>query len=431
MRLLQVSLRTSLLYSLILVLISIPVSIFSIRAILNEEVDESLALHSDQFLRHIKSFEYLDDLEMDLEIWDQLSYDITIKPTEGTTILRQYETISMYDSIEKEFRPFRLLSSNVVLKGKTYLLTTRMSLVDNDELVLALGSVQAGLIILLAGGLLLLNRSLSRSLWGPFYRTLARLKDYRLDKSASIEIDKTNIIEFDDLNKTIKHLIDRNRMVFLQQKEFIENASHELQTPLAIFQSKLDNLMQSSSLMESDAATILDLEETAHRMARLNKNLLLVSRIDNDQFTDLEDLDLGGVATDMVANLIPLADVANISINSSISPLFVRANGSLIEVLLTNLLHNAVRHSPSGGKVDIRISGQTITVSNAGNPLIEPQKMFERFSKESRSENSSGLGLAIVKKICDTSGYLLNYTFEAGVHTFSVTFGETKSAHAS
>lgn len=423
MRLLQVSLRTSLVYSLILVLISIPLSILSIRAILNEEVDESLALHSDQFLKHIKSFEYLDDLEMDLEIWDQLSYDITIDRTDRTNAQKEYRTVLMYDSVEQDFRPFRLLSSTVEIKGKPYLLTTRMSLVDNDELLIALGLVQAGVVLLLAAGLLLLNRSLTRKLWKPFYNTLNQLKAYELDKSESIHTDKTSITEFDDFNKTVLHLTDRNRKVFTQQKEFIENASHELQTPLAIFQAKLDILMQNPALMEAEATTILELEQTANRMAKLNKNLLLLSRIDNDQFTQTEDVDLAYLADSMLANLRPMADVAMISIESSTSTLMLKANPTLIEVLLTNLFHNAIRHTPPGGKISIVFLGRTLKLSNTGSPLtMDADKIFERFRKESKNENSSGLGLAIVKKICEMNGYQLKYTFSAGLHTFMIAF---------
>lgn len=243
MRLLQVSLRSLLLYSLVLVLISIPVSIFSIREIINEEVDETLALHTNQFVQHIKSYEYLEDLEMDLKIWDLLSYDIILTPTDGMSVVQKYETISMYDSIEHESHPFRTLSTSIVIKDMPYLLTIRMSLVDNEELVMALGIVQITLIVLLATGLLLINRSLSRKLWKPFYNTLNQLKAYELDKSESIKPERTNIVEFADFNKTVSHLTDRNRKVYLEQKEFIENASHELQTPLSIFQSKLNNLM--------------------------------------------------------------------------------------------------------------------------------------------------------------------------------------------
>lgn len=423
MRLLQVSLRTLLLYSLALVLISIPVSFFAIREILNEEVDKSLALHSDQFIQHVRSFEYLDDLEMDLGIWDQLSYDITIAPANGVKVGKYYQTVSLYDSIEHEYHPFRMLSSAVDIKNKPYVLTIRMSLVDNDELVVALAGVQIILVALLATGLLLLNRSLSRKLWRPFYNTLNQLKAYELDKSESIQPEKTNIIEFDDLNKTVSHLTDRNRKVFLQQKEFIENASHELQTPLAVFQSKLDMLMQTPSLTETEAAIILELEETAQRMARLNKNLFLLSKIDNDQFTNLEDVDLSKVASTLLLNLKPMADLDGISMGSTITPVTITANKTLIEVLLTNLLHNAIMHTTPNGNVIVLVKDGEIIVSNTGNPLIMPSdKMFERFSKESKNEKSTGLGLAIVKTICETCGYSITYTFQEGVHTFSVKF---------
>jgi len=423
MRLLQVSLRSLLLYSLILVLISIPISIFSIRKIINEEVDESLALHTNQFIKHIKSYEYLDDLEMDLQIWDQLSYDITLAPSSGMITGRKYETIFMYDSVEHEQHPFRTVSSTILIKEKPYLLTIRMSLVDNNELVFALAIVQAVLLVLLAGGLLLLNRSLSRKLWKPFYNTLNQLKAYELDKNESIKAEKTNIVEFDDLNKTVSHLTDRNRKIYLQQKEFIENASHELQTPLSIFQSKLDNLMQLPGLTEAGAATLLDLEETAQRMARLNKNLLLLSKIDNDQFNEIEEIDLAALTNKLLSNLRPMADLDNISIQESISSLSIKANSTLLEVLLTNLFHNAIRHTNANGEVIVEITGRILTVSNTGSPLkMSPEKMFQRFSKEGKSENSSGLGLAIVKKICDTNLYNITYNFKDGVHTFSVTF---------
>ncbi|QOI96509.1 MAG: HAMP domain-containing histidine kinase [Flammeovirgaceae bacterium] len=423
MRLLQVSLRALLLYSLIIVLISIPVSIFTIREILSEEVDESLALHSDQFVKHIKNYEYLEDLDLDLKIWDQLSYDVILEPTTESLPTRRYETVVMYDSAAKESNSFRTLTSSVVIKDKPYLLTIRLSLVDNNELLITLGAVQITLIVILAAGLLLLNRSLSKKLWRPFYRTLNQLKAYELDKSELITPEKTDIIEFDDLNKTVSHLTERNRKVYLEQKEFIENASHELQTPLSIFQSKLDTLMQIPGLNEAGAATILELEETAMRMSKLNKNLLLLSKIDNNQFTEQVEVDVAMMANKLLSNLQSMSDLGSISIQKKIDPLTTKANGTLIEVLLSNLFHNAIRHSNSNGKVSIEISNGTLTVANTGSPMkMDASRMFDRFSKESKDENSSGLGLAIVKRICDACSYKLSYSFFDGIHTFTIIF---------
>ncbi len=423
MRLLQVSLRSSLLFSLVVVVISIPVSLFSIRALFNEEVDEAMALHTDQFLKHIKSYDYLDDLETDLEVLDQLSYDIDIKPSRSNNVVfNEYKTISVYDSAEHELRPYRELSTSVDIKEKHYILTVRMALVDNKELILTIGLVQSFLIILLAAGLLLLNRSLSRRLWKPFYNTLNQLKAYQLDKNESIQTDKTNIIEFDDLNTTVSMLTDRNRRVFQDQKEFIENASHELQSPLAVFQSKLDVMMQNPAMSESEAAMIAELETTAQRMARLNKNLLLLSKIDNEQFNAKEEIDVAKIAQSLLPEIKPMADVDDITITNNISALRLQANKTLIEVLLNNLFTNAVRHNIKAGKINVELKQGILKVTNSGPPLqMKADKIFARFSKESSNSVSSGLGLAIVKKICDTNAYQLAYEYNQA-HIFTVKF---------
>jgi len=424
MRLLQLNLRSLLLYALLLVLISIPVSLYSIGEILKEEVDESLKLHRDQFVAHIKNFEYLDDLETDLHVLDQLTYDISIKPLDDTVPTTElYQTLTIYDSIEHEERPVRLLSSGIVIKGRPYVLEIRMSLVENSDLVFAIGSVQIVLIALLALGLIFINRSLSKKLWKPFYKTLQQLKAFEIDKNEPLTTEATDIVEFNDLNKAVTQLADRNRKAFLQQKEFIENASHELQTPLAVFQSKLDVLMQSPSLKESEAATILELESTAQRMARLNKNLLLLTKIDNEQFSLREPVDVSTVISFVLSNLKPVADVQEIQVTTSLTQLIVDANRTLVEVLISNLVQNAIRHTQSKGKVSITVTGKTLTISNTGQPIkMDAQKMFERFSKESNNSASSGLGLAIVKQISDTCGYDLHYEYASHEHTFTVRF---------
>jgi signal transduction histidine kinase len=423
MRLLQLNLRSLLLYSLVLVLVSIPLSLFSIRLILNKEVDESITAQSDQFLKHIKGFEYLDDLETDLKVLDQLSSNIQIKLSGGQFTPKLYETVILYDSVENEQKPFRQLSSSVDIKGKSYNLMVRMSLVDNDELVVAIGSVQVAISILLTIGLLLLNRSLSKKLWKPFYKTLDQLKAYELDKNESIPVVKSDVVEFDDLNKTVSSLTKRNREVYLQQKEFIENASHELQTPISIFQSKLDELMQSPLVASREAETIMELEATAQRMARLNRNLLLLSKIENEQFLNTEVIDLSDLINSQLSVLRPMAQLENISIVTSIQSLHLRTNPTLIEVLLTNLFHNAIRYSPNNEEIRVSLQDQVLTVSNKGTPLkLDVSKMTDRFAKGSTDPGSTGLGLAIVRKICDRYLYDLKYAYANHAHNFIIYF---------
>ena len=425
MRLLQVNLRSLLLYSLVLLLISIPISFLSIQAILNEEIDESLSLQADQFARHIQGFAYLDDLETDLKVIDQLSYNIHIKPADQPTSYHVYSTISLYDELGKETKPFRQLTTTFVVRGKPYALTVRTSLVDNHDLVLAIGFVQVIVSILLTAGLLLLNRRLAKRIWKPFYHTLERLRAFELDKNETIPLVESPIIEFNDLNKALSHLTEKSRKVYLNQKEFIENASHELQTPIAIFQTKIDALMQSSHLAQPEAETLMELEMTAQRMSRLNKNLLLLSKIDNEQFWEKESVDLTAMVQQQADSHKPVTELNGIGILTDLEPLHVNANKTLVEILVTNIFNNAIRYSTKGEDVMVTIQGRTLSVSNKGKQLvISFDKMTERFSKESADPNSTGLGLAIVKKICDSAGYTLGYSFENMTHTFSIAFSD-------
>jgi signal transduction histidine kinase len=423
MRLLQVNLRGLLLYSFVLVLVSIPVSLFLVRAIINEEVDESIADQSDQFVHHIRTFEYLDDLETDLMVLDQLSSNIHVKPVSEVSPERIYSSVVIYDSAERKESPLRQLESFFEVKGKPYKLTVRMSMVDNDDLILTISIVQISLSILLATGLLVLNARLSRRIWKPFYKMLDHLKAYELDKNESFPIEKSRIVEFDDLNLAVNQLTERNRKVFLQQKEFIEDASHELQTPIAVFQGKLDMLMQSPTLSQSDAETILELESTAQRMSRLNKNLLLLSKIDNEQFAVSAVLDVEEIIENQLKSLYAMAEIDGIRIVTSLEPLAIHADRTLIEVLLTNIFHNAIRYSPKDEDITITLQGSTLSVSNKGQESrLTIDQMTQRFRKESSHPNSIGLGLAIVRKICDTYRYSLGYSFKNGTHTFTVEF---------
>ncbi|MBL7841490.1 MAG: HAMP domain-containing histidine kinase [Cyclobacteriaceae bacterium] len=422
MRLLQVSLRSLLLYSLLLVLISMPISYISISAILNHEVDETLQLQSEQFLKHVKSFEYLDDLERDLEVLDQLTYNIHIKPSPGSIPGQTFETLNVFDSLEQIERPYRMLSSIVKIKGMPYRLTISMSLVDNHKLLTAIGLVQAVLILALTGGLLFINRSLTRRLWKPFYKTLDKLKAYEVDKNETIDTEQTRISEFNDLNKTIGTLTGRNRKIFLQQKEFIEDAAHELQTPLAVFQAKLDLLMQQSGLSEGAAELIGRLEQTAQRMNRLNKNLLLLSKIDNRQFSQTENIELDALVGEYLTKLKPRMEENGLQLIESIRPAAINANRTLIEVLATNLLHNAILHTASGGSIFVTVEPGRLEIGNTGTPLQSPERIFDRFRKETNHERGSGLGLAIVKKICENFGYRVSYAFADGKHLFTIRF---------
>lgn len=422
MRLLQKSLRSLLTYSLLLVTLSIPLSLISINYILLNEVDETLLLYRDEFIKHVRHFEYLEDLETDLLLLDDVVYDIDIRETDTSPQPDFFTTIHEPDSIENTPRPFRILVSKIKVKDKPYLLTMRISLANNNDVVMTLVTAQVIVALLLALGLVFINRKLSKKLWKPFYKTLNNLKEYELDKHKEIDLDQTEIIEFNDLNKTVRNLTERNRKVFLQQKEFIENVSHEMQTPLAILHSQVDMLMQSPNLSEDQSLLIEEVASSMQRLAKLNKNMLLLTKIENEQFTEQETCDMKVLIGSLVQQLKPMADVQGISIRCVLNTHHVTVNKTLLEVLLMNLLTNAIRYNESSGQVVILNEDGQFTIGNTGEPLKIPgEKLFDRFVKGTPN-HGTGLGLAIVKKICDTCGYKLTYAYLDGMHQFSVTF---------
>jgi signal transduction histidine kinase len=423
MRLLYVSLRSFLLYSSLLVFIGIPISVFVVRAIVEREINDSLHTDKNQFINHLKKFETLEDLEVDMNVFDQIAYDVDIKPDSSFDSKEYYITTSHYDSLDQEVKPFRELISHVMIKDKPYKLILRRSLLENDDLVFAIGIVQTAVMVLLSVGFFLINRSLSKKLWKPFYLTLNRLKALEFDKGESFEYEITRIVEFDDLNNAVQQLTEKNKRVFKQQKEFIENASHELQTPLAIFHSKLDLLMQDKELNGTQASLIKDLIETTQRISKLNKNLLLLSKIENEQFPGREPLNVEVILFEQLENFKLLTEDSGITTTGTMQSCNTIMNRTLLEVLISNLLRNAYQHNIPNGIVTIILSENTLIISNTGKPLTTTvEKIFERFNKDISHTNSTGLGLAIVHKVCDLSGCAIRYSYSNDMHHFTVQF---------
>ncbi|MFD1001388.1 sensor histidine kinase [Ohtaekwangia kribbensis] len=422
MRLLNVSLKSFLYYSMLLVLIGIPASFLSIRAISEKEIDNGLHRQQEEFVEHIKNFEYLEDIAVDLRVFDELAYDQEIQPADRYYEGETFRTIAVYDSIDREVNPYREVTSYFVVRNQVYKLAIRTSLVESKALVIVISIVQTILMILLLGGFLLINSSLSKKIWNPFYKTLSKLKAYELNKKEPFQYEDSNIAEFDDLNAAIRSLTNKNMEVFQQQKEFIENASHELQTPLAIFQSKLDLLMQDEALTEEQAALVKDLINTNQRLSKLNKSLLLLSKIENEQFIDKEAIDVTQLLHDSIAHYQELTGNGATNILQA-SPYILHGNKTLTDILINNLVRNAFQHTAQYDQIRIYLENGILSIENPGEPFKEGgERIFDRFYKESNHKASTGLGLAIVKKICDLSGYTLTYIYRDGRHIFSVKF---------
>ncbi|WP_448635456.1 sensor histidine kinase [Pedobacter panaciterrae] len=272
-------------------------------------------------------------------------------------------------------------------------------------------------------GLVLLNRGISRKLWQPFYDSLAKIKNFDLNKQQSIHFDDTDIAEFTELNGHLDKLIAGNISAYKQQREFADNASHELQTPLAIVQSKLDLLLQSQSLTDEQYHIIEDAHKALTRVGRINKNLLLLTRIDNSQFMEEELLDLSALLEKTITLFNQFAETKQIAIHSDINQgITIKANKELLEILINNLLTNAIRHSATSNIIDVRLSNSGLSFSNTGAESLNQDQLFKRFSTASSDTPGTGLGLALVKQIADRYGWSIQYSYEQNKHVFSLNF---------
>ncbi len=419
MRLLNRTTLNYLIYSIVVLLVVTPVFYFVIDQLFTKDVDETLLLQKQEIqyrFQKIKS-------EGELKVWADLDGDVRVEPSNGKLYPDSIFNLVQYDSLADEMEPYRILSSTVMLGIKPYHLTARISLVESEDLIKAIVVTQAIVLVALLAGLLIINGWVSKRIWKPFYDTLGKLENFEVEKTPFLKFGSSSIKEFNDLNKAIEQLADRNYKSYLSQKEFTENAAHEMQTPLAIFQSKLELLMQTKNLSEEQAILMASLSEATNRLSKLNKALLLLSKIENNQFTENETVDVTALTNKLTDIFNKQATTNEILFKTTfLNHLSISFSPTLIDILLSNLISNAIKHNPGRGLIEINISNREWKISNPGPPLISPDRIFERFQKGTTSQASTGLGLAIVKKICDTNGVAIQHEYENNWHSFTIRF---------
>ena len=422
MRLNNKTIRNYLFYSFLIFLLTIPLFYFVVRSVLLHSVDRSLRSQ----LREIRSNLGEIRSQADLTAWSRLDKDISLSPTDEVAGDRIY-TGYRFNPKHREQEPYREIAGVITVGGKTYRLVISSSLVENEDLLGSILLVQAIVLFVLIGGMLWINQRVSKRLWQPFYIALKNMQQFQVNKQSDLSFLASTTDEFNELNTAMKNLFSRSSEMFLQQKEFTENASHEMQTPLAIFQSKLELLMQTPHLSEEQADLINSLDITNRRLIKLNKSLLLLTKIENNQYQTLEEVEIGALCRRLIQHSLIHAETRDISIENDFpEPIVVNVNIALIEILIGNLLSNAIRYNTDNGKIIVRTEKDALVVENTGAPVaLIPGRIFDRFYKQpgpAGSDDSTGLGLAIVKNICTLYRYSVGYSFREGRHVFRVLF---------
>mgnify|MGYP001791553972 CR=1 FL=1 len=407
--------RSWLLFSAIAFIIAGIVLFSIINILLSDDIDETLNAGRSRVVQLIKD---------EGIIPSQPPFTEVVKLSGFTgPYSRTHDTI-IFDSFDKENKLFRELSSIESINGYQYRIILRNTLVEESDLLAAIG-LSFGLIFLfLLIGLFIINKKLSQKYWLPFYKTLNEIKGFTQDNENFSLSNETNISEFRELNNTLEKLTKRIINDYKSLKRFTEDASHEIQTPLAIIQTRLESLVQDISLKKEQAEHIQVAISASVRLSRLTRALLLIAKIENRQFPDNEELDLSAIIANQVESMKEIMTFKNMEFDYQIeSACILQANLFLTESMVNNLLGNAVKHGNENSRVQIFLKQNSFSITNSGYPLkVPPEKLFDRFFRLNKSSESFGLGLSIVKKICEVNNWDINYFNENDLHKVLVSF---------
>ncbi|MBL7128238.1 MAG: HAMP domain-containing histidine kinase [Ignavibacteria bacterium] len=414
MKLLQKTGKNYLLFTSILLVVTGCLIYFIMTSIIEEELTDNLYVNKVRITQQIMEGKTVPQLPPIIEIQEldfQQESNFIIKDT------------NIYDPNEQDFELFKEVTSVEDINGKTYVITVREILLEPEEYLYNIGLSLAIVMILLLFGLFLINKRISRNIWKPFYNNLEILKSYSLEKDNHIRLQSSDINEFTELNFAIEKLTDKIYTDYHTLKEFSENASHEMQTPLAIIQTKLEEAVQAPSLTKQQAGQIKSALAAVQRLSKLNHTLLFLTKLENRQFTDSESINFEDVIDKVLEQFEDFIQLKNLNIKKQLNPTIIQANPVLMDILLSNLISNAIKHNNPKGILRIELGSNSFTISNTSKPLTQPaEKMFERFVKADQSSKSLGLGLAIVKKICDSNSWKINYTNEGEWHVIKIYF---------
>lgn len=421
--LLAKSSRLFLIFTTIIMLCCFPLFFLVMKALYAEDLDQLIEFRSEQFVK-----EDLSSLKIsDIEYWNRFNEDMKIYLFENTYPLNKVVQKPFYSQAEKHEIDYRIYYNKINIEGKPYVFMSRIAMIETKDLLRTLGIQYLLFFVIIITGLLALQRILSRRLWKPFYDSLSEIENFKLEKGKVPDFEQTTTTEFVRLNNNLNKLMQDNITSYNQQKEFTENASHELQTPLAVFQSQLDLLLQDSRLNEPQMNVIESLYDVSSRLTRLNKNLLLLSRIDNSQFKETITINFSELLEHQLTYFKELASNNGITLAVDIqNPLMITANKVLLESLMNNLISNAIRHNYSGGLINIQVKDNTFQISNSGDKFsLNKDKVFRRFNRTSEERKGNGLGLSIVNQICKLHGWEVGYNYTDDLHCFFVVFRHT------
>jgi signal transduction histidine kinase len=395
-------------------------SYYFLHNLITEEVEENLAYERALFLQQIEKYD---------------SFKQIVLPADSSIIIGQvvghatdskltFSDTLIYNTFNLELLPYRQLKFTAKINNTTREVTIHQSLIESDDLIMG---IVYSIIIMFAVIIVIisvLNIFGLRFLWLPFNKILEQIKVFDFRSNRGFEPVKTDIFEFAELNNELSNMTQKLTHDYNSLKEFSENASHEMQTPLAIIQSKLELLFQQTDFNEETLRALKSTYQAANRLSRLHYELNLLSRIENREFKELSTVSLKVLIEGQIENFSDILELKKLTLETSFqSDPVVKGNTFLLEILISNLFSNAIKHNQVEGKIIFELTSNLFTISNSGPPPnFPPETLFERFRKGIPTSDSTGLGLSIVKQICLIHNFEISYSFNGQSHIIIVTF---------
>jgi signal transduction histidine kinase len=349
---------------------------------------------------------------------------VLVTPVEKALSKDRINDTLIYNKEEEKYQVFRQLGFNQKVNDQVYYIQIFKSLEETDNLIVRIVATMTVMVVLLIITLLVVNRYSSRFVWKVFYETVDKINKYDLNSHEDFTLQDSDVKEFSDLNRVLKTMTERIRNDYFNLKEYTENASHEIQTPLAIINSKLELLLQSGEMSEKQYKALADAYEASIRLSKYNSTLILLAKIENKQFPESKTVSPEAIFSNLLENLDDLIRDKKIEVVRMISKdVTWQMNPYLAEMLIVNLVKNAVRHNVKGGKLILEVEPGCMQISNSGpDHQLDMEVLFKRFHKSSASPESLGLGLAIVQKICAMYGSTISYEYSENLHRMKVCF---------
>ncbi|NGP88833.1 sensor histidine kinase [Fodinibius halophilus] len=394
--------------------------------IIKGEIDKELKW---RFLDRVKRVTYLleqghhfdyEDAGSDNHTHNHLT--ITQLPAKVEPSVQVRDTMVWDKRLQQRETNLKLIAIRNV-NGQSYRIATHGALVETDDITEAVTKILLWILGMQVIGAIGVGLIVSNRLFKPFRKTLAQIKNFSLQNKQPIEAENTNVKEFNDLNTFVEEMTHKAVGDYRNLKEFAENASHELQTPLSVVKGKLE-LLTETDLSPKQYQLVEGSQRSIKKLSKLSESLALLTKIENHEFTDTEEVNMTQLIKESTTMFEEFITLNGLSVETELeTDVTIRIHSVLADILWTNLFQNAIKHNVEGGHIHITLTQEKLIIKNTGPEPDHPlEELFGRFKKADTSSSSIGLGLSIVKRIIDQNNFDIAYAYLNQEHIIKIDF---------